>query len=93
MFEVNEYFDAKVKSIAFTSPEGAATLGVMAPGSYTFGTDYIEHMKLVSGDMKVKLPGESEFRAIAIDEIFVVAANVKFDVEIGCETSYLCRYS
>jgi uncharacterized protein YaiE (UPF0345 family) len=92
MFEVNEYFDAKVKSIAFSTPEGPATVGVMAPGTYTFGTDHIEHMTLVSGQMKVKLPGETEFKTIAEKETFIVEANVQFDVEIGCETSYLCLY-
>ena len=92
MFKTNEYFDGKVKSIAFTTPEGPATVGVMAPGSYTFGTNCIEHMTLVSGEMKAKLPGESEFKVIALNETFVVPANVKFDVEIGCESSYLCLY-
>ena len=33
MFKVNEYFDGKVKSLAFKSMEGQATVGVMAPGS------------------------------------------------------------
>ena len=38
MFKVNEYFDGTVKSIAFGTPEGPATIGVMAPGEYEFGT-------------------------------------------------------
>ncbi|MBP1733586.1 MAG: hypothetical protein H6Q55_4015 [Deltaproteobacteria bacterium] len=32
MFKVNEYFDGKVKSIAFSPAEGPATVGVMAKG-------------------------------------------------------------
>lgn len=32
MFKVNEYFDGTVKSIAFGTAEGPATIGVMAPG-------------------------------------------------------------
>lgn len=31
MFKVNEYFDGTVKSIAFGTAEGPATIGVMAP--------------------------------------------------------------
>lgn len=30
MFKVNEYFDGTVKSIAFGTAEGPATIGVMA---------------------------------------------------------------
>lgn len=38
MFKTNEYFDGNVKSIAFTAANGHATMGVMAPGEYEFGT-------------------------------------------------------
>ena len=38
MFKVNEYFDAKVASIAFQADTKPATVGVMAPGDYEFGT-------------------------------------------------------
>ena len=34
MFEVNEYFDGKVKSIAFKTETLPATAGVMAQGEY-----------------------------------------------------------
>ncbi|MFP3355023.1 pyrimidine/purine nucleoside phosphorylase, partial [Pseudoalteromonas sp. SIMBA_153] len=34
MFQVNEYFNGTVKSIAFAGEEGPATVGVMAPGEY-----------------------------------------------------------
>ena len=34
MFDVNEYFDGKVKSLAFTSGDDKATIGVMAAGEY-----------------------------------------------------------
>jgi uncharacterized protein YaiE (UPF0345 family) len=92
MFKTNEYFDAKVKSIAFQSQDGPATVGVMAPGNYTFGTQTIEHMTLISGEMSVKLPGETDYKTIAINETFIVEANEKFEVDIACETSYLCVY-
>lgn len=92
MFNTNEYFDGKVKSIAFTADGGRATVGVMAAGEYTFGTDTIEHMTLISGSMAVKLPGEDAWRDIAVNETFVVDANVQFQVRIGEDSSYLCLY-
>ena len=56
MFKVNEYFDGTVKSIAFGTAEGPATIGVMAPGEYEFGTAQREIMHVVSGALTVKLP-------------------------------------
>jgi purine/pyrimidine-nucleoside phosphorylase len=92
MFQVNEYFEGKVKSIAFTSAQGPATIGVMAAGEYTFGTSSVEYMTLTSGKMKAKLPGASEFKDIAVNETFIVEANTSFDVVIEEEASYLCVY-
>jgi len=92
MFKVNEYFDGKVKSIAFTTNGIPATVGVMAKGEYTFGTSTIEHMTVIRGKGKVKLPGDTVFRDIMVGETFVVAANVKFSVVVEEETAYLCLY-
>ena len=57
MFKTNEYYDGKVVSIAFTTAEGPATVGVMAAGDYEFGTSKLEIMTVVSGKLIVKLPG------------------------------------
>jgi len=92
MFDVNEYFDGKVKSIAFNAGTDKATVGVMAVGEYEFGTSTIEHMTLVSGKMAVKLPDENGWRDIAVNETFIVAANTSFVVNIKEEASYLCIY-
>lgn len=92
MFDVNEYFDGKVKSLAFTAGNDKATMGVMAAGEYEFGTSTIEHMTLVSGDMSIMLAGDSAWRQIAINETFIVDANSKFKVKTGGDTAYLCLY-
>jgi len=92
MFDVNEYFDGNVKSLAFNAGDDKATIGVMAAGDYEFGTATIEHMTLISGEMSVKLPHENDWREIAINETFIVEANVSFLVKIGCDTAYLCLY-
>ncbi|MBU0664364.1 MAG: pyrimidine/purine nucleoside phosphorylase [Proteobacteria bacterium] len=92
MFKVNEYFEGKVKSIAFTSLEGPATIGVMAPGEYEFGTSSVEIMSVISGAMEVRLPGNDKWQSIKAKESFEVAANIKFGVRIETETAYLCLY-
>lgn len=62
MFQVNEYFNGTVKSIAFAGEEGPATVGVMAPGEYEFGTAKREIMHVVSGALTVKLPGSDNWK-------------------------------
>lgn len=92
MLTVNEYFDGKVKSIAFQTATLPATVGVMAAGEYTFGTDCKEIMSVVSGQLKVKLPGEAEWRTFGHGQTFEVEANQKFDLVVVEDTAYLCQY-
>lgn len=92
MFEVNEYFDGKVKSIAFNSVDGNATVGVMAAGEYTFGTSTIELMTVTSGQMQVKLPGSNDWKNYSAGETFRVEADQSFDVKMETDTAYLCVY-
>ena len=90
--KVNEYFDGKVTSIAFENSEGKATAGVMAVGEYEFSTLENELMKVVSGELKVKLPGSDEFKSFPPNTEFKVAANETFHLKVEQATAYLCFY-
>ena len=92
MFKTNEYFDGKVKSIAFQTETLPATVGVMAPGDYEFGTAAKEKMTVVSGALSVKLPGANEFQCFVAGDSFDVPAESKFSLKVACETAYLCLY-
>ncbi len=92
MFRTNEYFDGKVKSIAFETAEGSATIGVMAAGEYEFGTSTIEFMTVTSGEMTVQQPGETEWKTYTAFETFKVEKDVKFKVKVDEDTSYRCLY-
>jgi len=92
MFQTNEYFDGKVKSLAFQTNTLPATVGVMAPGDYVFNTGDKEKMTIVSGAMTVTLPGESNPRTYEAGESFDVAAHSSFDVHVSVDTAYLCLY-
>lgn len=92
MFNVNEYFGGKVKSIAFETGEDRATIGVMAPGEYEFGTNTVEYMTITSGTLHVQLPGETEWKAYKEFDTFIVAKDVKFKVKCEGDTSYRCLY-
>lgn len=92
MFKVNEYFEGNVKSIAFSTAEGPATVGVMAKGEYEFGTSTKEIMIVTTGRLMVKLPGAGDWKEYKPFEKFEVEANKKFQVRIDEESSYVCFY-
>ena len=92
MFKHNEYFDGKVKSIAFATAECPATIGVMAAGEYEFGTESVEIMKVITGALEIKFPGSDEWQRFTDGEQFEVDKDVRFGVRVKQDTSYLCLY-
>lgn len=92
MFKLNEYFDGKVKSLAFNTGKVPATIGIMAKGDYEFGTSSKEVMTVVSGKLVVKLPGSNEWKAYTDGQTFTVEANKKFQLKVEGDTAYLCLY-
>jgi purine/pyrimidine-nucleoside phosphorylase len=87
----NSYFEGKVQSLAVGTAKGPATVGVIEPGKYSFGTDCEEHMHVVAGTLKAKLPG-GEWKNYASGQHFIVPPNVKFEVEAAGDVAYLCHY-
>lgn len=92
MFQVNEYFDGNVKSIAFQTETLPATVGVMAAGDYEFSTSQKETMTVVSGALTIKLPGADDWQTFNAGDSFVVDANASFGVKVAGDTAYLCTY-
>jgi uncharacterized protein YaiE (UPF0345 family) len=92
MFKVNEYFGGKVKSLGFQTPGGPATVGVMAPGEYEFGTSTVEIMTVVSGTLTVKLPESETWKDFGSGTSFTVEAGRKFQLKVGADAAYLCLY-
>jgi len=92
MYKTNEYFDGKVKSIAFETAECPATIGVMAEGEYEFGTSTVEYMTVTSGKMEIKQPDEDVWKTYKAFDTFKVEKDVKFKVKAESDTTYLCLY-
>ena len=92
MLKVNEYFGGRVKSIAFETGGGPATVGVMAPGEYEFGTSTVEIMTVISGQLTVKLPGSANWRDFRAGDTFTVGADLKFQLKVPADAAYLCLY-
>ena len=87
----NVYFDGMVQSLAFDAFSTKATVGVMRPGQYQFGTAGPELMTIVAGVLKVKLPG-SDWKSYGESESFEVEENEKFDVQCDADVAYVCYY-
>jgi uncharacterized protein YaiE (UPF0345 family) len=92
MIKVNEYFDGKVKSLGFQGEQSNATVGVMAPGEYEFGTGSPEVMTVVSGELVVKLPGAGDWQSFKAGSSFNVPGNSKFQLKVARDTAYLCEF-
>ncbi|MDQ0060972.1 pyrimidine/purine nucleoside phosphorylase [Paenibacillus harenae] len=91
--KANVYFDGKVTSRVVVFPDGTKkTLGIMLPGEYEFGTDCVEIMEILAGDLKVLLPGESEWLHIQGEGEFTVPANTKFKLQVAAVSDYCCSY-
>jgi len=92
MFDTNEYFDGKVKSIAFNTSTLPATVGVMAAGEYVFNTAEKETMSVVSGALTIQLSADAPEVTYQAGESFEVDANSSFNVKVAVDTAYLCVY-
>lgn len=89
----NIYFDGNVTSrtIQFANGE-TKTLGIMLPGEYTFNTDKPELMEIMSGDVEVLLPDESEWQTIKSGENFNVKGSAAFKIKVKTVTDYCCSF-
>ncbi|MPY25078.1 pyrimidine/purine nucleoside phosphorylase [Shewanella sp. YLB-07] len=92
MLAVNEYFEGKVKSIGFQGEDKPASVGVMEPGDYEFGTAAPEVMVVVSGALTVLLPDSDSWQTFKAGTQFDVAGDAKFQVKVETQTAYLCLY-
>ncbi len=92
MFKVNHYFDGQVSSIAFQGERLPATVGVMAPGEYEFGTSQREVMTVISGALTVMLPDTSGWQTFEVGQSFEVPAQATFQLRVAHDTAYLCTY-
>jgi uncharacterized protein YaiE (UPF0345 family) len=91
--KANVYFDGKVTSRTVLFPDGTKkTLGIMLPGEYDFGTDTKEIMEIAAGQLKVLLPGSSEWLEINGSGTFEVPAHARFQLVVHTVTDYCCSY-
>jgi uncharacterized protein YaiE (UPF0345 family) len=92
MLKHNSYFDGKVQSVGFERNGRKATVGVIAEGEYHFGTDAAERMTVTSGELAIRIQGESDFRVYPAGTSFEVPGKSGFDVRAKAASAYLCEF-
>ncbi len=92
MIKVNEYFGGNVKSLALKTPEGPATVGVMNAGEFEFGTATREIITVITGKLTVRLPGSESWKEFTAGQTFEIEPQLKFQLKVEADASYLCLY-
>lgn len=91
--KANQYFDGQVTSRTVIESDGSTkTLGIMMPGTYTFGTNEAEHMEILAGHVEVEFSDDSNKETIKGGEYFEVPANSSFEIKVLEVTDYCCTY-
>jgi uncharacterized protein YaiE (UPF0345 family) len=88
----NVYFDGQVQSVGFERNGRRATVGVIAPGTFHFGTEAPERMTVVSGELSVKRDGGDAWVQYPAGTAFEVPGRSGFDVRALEPTAYLCEF-
>lgn len=91
MIKVNEYYEGKIKSLGNSLNEERFTVGIMEEGEYKFGTDTVEIMEIILGEMDAELPGGG-VKTYKKGDTFRVEKGIEFRVIIKEPVSYLCLY-
>ena len=92
MLKHNTYFDGNVQSIGFERNGRSATVGVIEPGEYHFGTNAPERMTVVSGELAAKPAGQTAWRTYPAGTSFEVGGKSSFDVRAETPSAYLCEF-
>ena len=88
----NTYFDGQVQSVGYERNGRKATVGVIAPGEYHFGTDAPERMTVLSVELSVRRDGAGAFTTYPAGSAFEVAGKSGFDVRATDPSAYLCEF-
>ena len=91
--KANVYFDGKCVSHTVMLPNGTrSTIGVIFPSILTFNTQAPELMEISLGSCKVRLQGESDWKAYGAGEKFTVPGNSSFEIEVTEMLDYVCHF-
>ncbi len=92
--KANVYFDGRCVSHGISFADGTKkSIGVILPATLTFNTGTPEIMEGVAGNCRVRLKGETDWKAYGAGESFQVPGNSSFDIEVAGEPyHYICHF-
>lgn len=91
--QANVYFDGKCVSHTIQFSDGSKkTVGVILPASLTFNTGAPEVMEGVGGACRIRLKGESAWKAYGAGQSFNVPGNSSFDIACDEPYHYVCHF-
>lgn len=88
----NSYFEGQVQSIGYERNGRKASVGVIVPGEFRFGTDAPERMTVVSGQMHARMDGSETWNLYAAGTSFEIAGKSAFFVKTSAACAYYCEY-
>ena len=92
--QANVYFDGKCVSHTVQFADGSKkTVGVILPSTLLFNTGAPEVMESVAGACRVRLKGESEWKAYAAGQSFEVPGNSSFEIACDEPYHYVCHFA
>lgn len=92
MLKHNSYFEGQVQSIGFERHGRRLTAGVIDAGEFRFGTDAPERMHVISGELWVRVQGQTDYHRYPTGTSFEVAGKSAFDVRAELPTAYVCEF-
>lgn len=88
----SSYFEGAVQSVGYERNGRKATVGVIAPGEFRFGTGAPERMTIVSGELRARMDGSDSWDLYAAGTNFEVKGNSAFFVKASAPCAYYCEY-
>jgi purine/pyrimidine-nucleoside phosphorylase len=90
--EHNRYFDGNVQSVASQSNGRKFSVGIAAKGTYFFGTNTAERNTVLSGLLRVRIQGATEWLTYPAGTRFEVPPHSGFDVMVEYDSAFYCEY-
>ncbi|MEI8035605.1 MAG: pyrimidine/purine nucleoside phosphorylase [Betaproteobacteria bacterium] len=91
--KANVFFDGKCISHTVLFVDGSKkSVGVIFPSTLTFNTAAAEVMEIMSGQCRVKVAGESNFREVKAGESFSIPSHSSFQIEVIELVDYVCHF-
>lgn len=92
--KANIYFDGKCVSHTVLFSDGAKkTIGVIFPSQLVFNTGAPEIMEINGGKCRVRLKGESDWKAYGAGGKFSVPGSSSFEIETVETLDYVCHFN